>query len=264
MTADQRWIVVGASDVGRRRARNEDSFVVLPDRGIAVVADGMGGHPGGDIASRVAARATAEALTRNTSVRDGSGPGENATPHDREGAMRRSVLEAHEAVLARSRTEPALSGMGTTATALILDVAAAAWTLGNVGDSRGYRWRRGALEQLTRDDTWLEERIRAGQVRREEARGHPESHLLTQCLGLTQAPDPRVATGTVEPGDVFLLCSDGLVTHLSDPEIERVLDQEWDGTEAGATRAVAALIREANAAGGIDNITAVLVSRVPA
>lgn len=255
---------MGSSDVGRRRARNEDSFVVLPDLGIAVVADGMGGHPGGDIASLVAARATAEALARSTTAHGSFGPGENATPGAREGAMRQSVLAAHEAVLARSRMEPSLAGMGTTATALILDEDGASYTLGNVGDSRIYRWRRGALEQLTRDDTWLEERIKAGQVRREEAKGHPEGHLLTQCLGLAQPPEPRVATGAMEPSDVFLLCSDGLVTNLSDAEIGRVLEDHWDGTEDGAARAVDDLIRAANAAGGVDNITVILVSTVPA
>ena len=177
--------------------------------------------------------------------------------------MRQSVLAGHEAVLARSRVEPALSGMGTTATALALDSGASTYTLGNVGDSRVYRWRRGVLEQLTRDDTWLEERIRAGHVKREEARGHPEGHLLTQCLGLAQPPEPRVATGALELGDVFLLCSDGLVACLTDEDIEKVLQSEWDGTEEGAARALEVMIREANAAGGVDNITAVLVSMVP-
>ncbi len=253
---------MGSSDIGRRRNRNEDSFVVLPDHGIAVVADGMGGHPGGDIASRVAARTTAEALVHRTTADRASQPQENATPHHREGAMRQSVLAAHEAVRARSRADPDLSGMGTTATALVLDHGASAYTLGNVGDSRVYRWRRGVLEQLTVDDTWLEERIRAGHVKREEARGHPEGHLLTQCLGLDQPPDPRVATGVVERGDVFLLCSDGLVAGLSDEEIERVLREEWDGTAEGAARALDAMVQQANAAGGVDNITAVLMSRL--
>ena len=263
MTADRRCIIVGSSDIGRRRARNEDSFVALPDQGIAVVADGMGGHPGGDIASSVAARATAETLAHSAATGGASEPRENVTLDHREGAMRESVLAAHEAVLARSRAEPSLSGMGTTATALALDGGGSAYTLGNVGDSRIYRWRRGVLEQLTTDDTWLEERIRAGHVKREEARGHPEGHLLTQCLGLAQTPDPRVATGTVDPGDVFLLCSDGLVTCLSDEEIEGVLQDEWDGSEEGAARAVDVMIRKANAAGGVDNITAVLVSTLP-
>jgi protein phosphatase len=154
--------------------------------------------------------------------------------------------------------------MGTTTAALVLDRVGSVYTLGNVGDSRIYRWRLGTLEQLTTDDTWLEERIRAGHVKREDARGHPQGHLLTQCLGLGQTPDPRVATGAVEPDDVFLLCSDGLVTCLSDPEIGRVLRDELDGTEEGATRAVESMIGKANAAGGMDNITVVLVSIVPA
>jgi serine/threonine protein phosphatase PrpC len=254
------WIVVGATDVGQRRARNEDSFVLEPEHGIVVVADGMGGHPGGDVASRIAARATAEALVR--ALANGSSPADraNATPDTRERAMRDSVLEGHAAVLARSRAEPRLSGMGTTTSALALDGRGTGYTIGNVGDSRVYRFADGALTQLTRDDTWLEDRIESGHLRREDAQGHPESHLLTQCVGLAQTPEPRVSSGTTGPGDVFLLCSDGLIACLTDREITGLLARTLDGTREGAEGALKALIGEANAAGGVDNITAVIVA----
>jgi serine/threonine protein phosphatase PrpC len=252
MTSSTACIAAGGTDRGLKRARNEDSFVVLPEHGIAVVADGMGGHPGGDVASRIAARATAEAL------RD-LRPSAHATLEERERAMRTSVLRAHEAVLAHSREEPSLSGMGTTTTCIALDLATKRYTIGNVGDSRTYVFRGDRLEQLTRDDTWLQERIDAGRIRREDALGHPEGHLLTQCVGLSQAPEPRVADGRAEPGDVFMLCSDGLMACLTDPEIAEVLERTFDDTSAGADRAIAALIDAANAAGGFDNITVALL-----
>lgn len=174
--------------------------------------------------------------------------------------MRDSVLEGHEAVLARSRAEPRLFGMGTTTSALALDGQGTGYTIGNVGDSRVYLFADGALEQLTRDDTWLEDRIRSGHIRREDAQGHPEGHLLTQCIGLDQTPDPRVSSGTSEPGDVFLLCSDGLMACLTDGEITALLARTLDGTREGTERALKRLIDDANAAGGVDNITAVLVA----
>ncbi|MEX2465626.1 MAG: protein phosphatase 2C domain-containing protein [Gemmatimonadota bacterium] len=254
MTSFSACIVVGGSDRGRRRARNEDSFVLLPEDGIAVVADGMGGHPGGDVASRIAARATADGLRQKLSSTA------NATLEDRERAMRASVLEAHEAVLARSREEPSLLGMGTTTTAIALDITTGRYIVGNIGDSRTYRFRDGRLEQLTRDDTWLQDRIDSGRIRREDAMGHPEGHLLTQCIGLDQTPVPRTVQGEAAPGDVFLLCSDGLMASLTDDDIVDVLERSLDGTAAGAERTVEALIGAANAAGGRDNITVALVA----
>jgi protein phosphatase len=252
MTSITACVAVGGTDRGRKRARNEDSFVVLPEHGLAVVADGMGGHPGGDVASRIAARACADALQ---DLR----PSANATLEDRERAMGASVLLAHEAVLAHSREHPSLAGMGTTTTCIALDAATKRYTIGNVGDSRTYLRRQGGLEQLTRDDTWLQERIDAGRIRREDAPGHPEGHLLTQCVGLAQTPTPRVVDGQARPEDVFLLCSDGLMACLSDAEIAEVLDRVLDGSATGAERAVEALIGAANVAGGFDNITVVLL-----
>lgn len=149
--------------------------------------------------------------------------------------------------------------MGTTATALMLTRDGGAYTVGNVGDSRVYRFRAGALTQLTRDDTALQDAIDAGAVARHEARGRPEAHYLTQCLGLDPAPVPRISSGSVRPGDTFLLCSDGLVACLTDDAIAAVLRRTLDGTGAGAEQAVRTLVEEANHAGGVDNITAVVV-----
>ena len=274
-------IAAGRTDRGHVRARNEDAFAVDAAVGIGIVADGMGGHPGGDVASRIAVRAAADALRAllppvvGAGARDAADPGARPDarpaagfdPHDTEpgweDAMRESVLRAHQAIRARGREEPALDGMGTTTTMLALDPAQRRFTLANVGDSRVYLHRDGRLEQLTRDDTWVQERVEAGRLSAAEAVGHPMGHLLTQCLGLEPEPRPRTMTGSFREGDAFLLCSDGLVACLTPDEIAQVLDATLDGTAEGAERTLAKLVDAANAVGGFDNITVVLMAAAP-
>jgi len=250
--------VVGLSDVGRARSRNEDSLSLLPDLGVAVVADGMGGHPGGDVASRIATVTAAKVL--QDELRSG------ANVHE---IMLRSVLRAHEAIRAEGEREPELDGMGTTITALAVDPVSDTFILGHVGDSRAYLYRAGTLTQLTKDDTWVQERIDAQQLTPEQARRHPFSHLLTQCLGLEDTPVPHITQGSVEVGDVYLLCTDGLVGMVEDQTLAEILGREvgGNGDSADAARqepAVRALVEAANEAGGYDNITAVLVTIGPA
>ncbi len=254
--------MVGLTDVGKARTRNEDSLTLLPGLGVAVVADGMGGHPGGDVASRIAAETAAGVLEDELS---GGAPGTNDLAQHLEKAMLRSVLEAHEAIRAEGRKEPELDGMGTTITALAVDRDSDAFVLGHVGDSRAYRFRDGELTQLTRDDTWVQERVEAEQLTLEQARRHPFAHLLTQCLGLEDKPVPHISRGSVEVGDTYLLCTDGLVGMLDDPALVEILDRELgaNGGTPGQTPsepALQALVAAANAAGGYDNITAVLVT----
>jgi len=249
--------VVGLTDVGKTRTRNEDSWASASGR-IAVVADGMGGHPGGDVASRIAAETAARILGDELS--SGGRPGEGS-PERLSAAMIRSVLSAHEAIRARGEAEAELDGMGTTLTALVVDPASDLYVLGNVGDSRGYRYRAGELTRLTKDDTWVQERIDARQLTPEQARRHPFAHLLTQCLGLEDVPKPRITQGSVEPGDAYLLCSDGLIGMIEEDALARILG---DGLSTPSPEAcestLRALIAAANEAGGFDNITAVLVT----
>jgi protein phosphatase len=243
--------VFGLTDVGKTRARNEDSWASVAGRGIAVVADGMGGHPGGDVASRIAADAAVRVLEHE--LGRGRLPGEGR-PERLSAAMHRSVLGAHEAIRARVEAEPELDGMGTTLTAIAVDPASGLLALGNVGDSRGYRFRGGELTRLTKDDTWVQERIDSRQLTPEQARRHPFAHLLTQCLGLEDTPEPRVTEGSIEPGDAYLLCTDGLVGMIEEARLAEILAR---GVDEGTLRT---LIDTANAAGGFDNITAVLVT----
>lgn len=246
------------TDVGRTRTRNEDSFSLIPELGVAVVADGMGGHPGGDVASRVAADTAADVLRQEL----GREPPPGADPPIRlSTAMHRSLLRAHEEIRARAEREPELDGMGTTITAFAVDPASDVFVLGNVGDSRAYRFRGGELARLTRDDTWVQERIDAKQFTVEQAKRHPFAHLLTQCLGLEDTPKPRITEGMVQVGDAYLLCTDGLVGMVDDATLAGLLSRQLaqDGG-AAAQATLRSLLDAANAAGGCDNITAVLVT----
>jgi protein phosphatase len=251
--------VTGLTDIGRTRKRNEDSISLRPEVGVAVVADGMGGHPGGDVASRIAADTVAALLE------EAQADLESSTDFNRSlrEVMTDAVRAAHSAIRAQGTEEPELDGMGTTLTAMIVDPHSDNYVMGHVGDSRAYLFRDGQLTQITRDDTWVQDRIEKGDIPAEAARRHPFGHLLTQCLGLEDPPVPQILEGKVEVGDTYLLCTDGLVGMLEDFEMERMLNDHLaiDGTHESrdASSAIQALLDAANEAGGYDNITAALV-----
>ena len=248
--------VVTRSDVGRVRKRNEDAVASDPERGIVVVADGMGGHPSGDVASRIAAREALEILLEWEAP---SGPmeapeeGEHTPLGDR---MEEAVACADESVRQAGRDDPEKKGMGTTLTALLVDTALGRWTMGHVGDSRGYRLREGRIEQMTRDDSWVQEQIEAGVLDREAARDHPWSSVLSQALGLDDPARPSVYEGTIQAGDVFLVCSDGLSGLVEDEEMRRLLTEDAEGD---LDEAADLLVQTARERGGPDNITVGLV-----
>lgn len=243
-------LVHGVSDIGRVRRRNEDSFAISAEDGLAVVADGMGGHPGGDIASRISAQTTVDVLRHaRGELNDVRSFAETAAGH-----MERAVLIAHSQVRERGETEPELDGMGTTLTAMMAHPESRQWVIGHVGDSRVYRLRGGVLEQLTRDDTWVQQQIDNEIMNPEQARRSAYAHLLTQCIGLEEIPTPQVLTGIGEAGDRYLLCTDGLVGMVSDEEITTALSKEADPDSM-----LADLVEAANEAGGHDNITAALL-----
>jgi protein phosphatase len=221
------------TDTGRQRSENEDSlFVRAP---IFVVADGMGGAQAGEVASKAAA----DAFDRD--LPEGS-PGS---------FLRETIEQANRRIHDLARADPSKAGMGTTITAAIVDAQGEAVGIGHVGDSRAYRLRRGKLERLTRDHSLVEEMRRKGQITDAQAEDHPQRSIITRALG--PEPDVEVDLQTVPaaPGDVFLLCSDGLTTMVSEERIAAVL------AAAGTMReAVRTLVDEANGAGGRDNITA--------
>ena len=202
-----------------------------------VVADGMGGAQAGEVASMTAIQAFSDGLA--------DGPPEDA--------LESSIGIANRTIHDRAHADPSLSGMGTTITAAAVDSQREEVVIGHVGDSRAYRLRDGIIQRLTRDHSLVEEMRRRGQITEEQAEDHPQRSIITRALG----PEPEVQVDIqavpADPGDIFMLCSDGLTTMLVDERI-RVLIEEAASLEA-ATRA---LVDEANVAGGRDNITVLL------
>jgi protein phosphatase len=235
--------VAARTDVGRIRAGNEDSLYAdaTPSRGLFIVADGMGGHAAGEVASAMAVQIIARELN-----------GTLAHAPDAAERMDRALREANRAIFERTARESDKQGMGTTASVLVL--AANTYLIGQVGDSRVYRLRDGELEQLTRDHSYVQEQVDAGLLTPEQAKYHPYSNVITRCVGANAAVEPDVFAGDVRPGDVFLLASDGLTGMVDDRRLQQLL-----GSRAAPARVVDALIAEANGRGGLDNITAVLV-----
>lgn len=246
--------IAGRSDVGMLRQRNEDSFQVLPDLGVAVVADGMGGHPGGDVASRIAAETAAGILARAV---ESDPEGDSGFVERFREIMREAVRGAQQAIREHVAEEPGLEGMGTTLTGMVVDPGTRAWIIGHVGDSRVYLYRSGELKQLTTDDTWVQEQIAEGHMSPASARLSPYAHLLTQCVGLDDEPVPELLDGTAEAGDAYLLCTDGLIAALDDARVASILRDATDDGDGDAS--LSRLIDEANEEGGPDNITAALV-----
>lgn len=227
-----RWGVV--TDVGRVRTLNEDAVLSHPP--LFVVADGMGGHAAGEVASQ----ATVDTLrVLDTTTVGGE-------------ALRTAIRSANRVVYERSINEPGLRGMGTTVCAIAEN--GPLLTIANVGDSRVYRVSAGHFEQVSRDHSYVNELVDAGEITLDEARVHPHRNIVTRALGIE--PDVEVDVWEVEAvgGDRYLLCSDGLVDEITDGTIARVL-----GTVADPQAAAAELVRLANEAGGHDNISVVVV-----
>jgi protein phosphatase len=226
-----------ATDVGRSREANEDAY--LSRDPLFVVADGMGGHVAGDVAS-------ATAIERIQQEWDGS-----ADPS----ALTVMIKDANRSVFEKAGADPDLHGMGTTCTAILIDGGTA--HVAHVGDSRAYLFREGELTQVTEDHTVVSRMEREGKLTKEEAARHPHRNVITRALGIED--DVEVDTWDLElvENDRLLICSDGLNGMVGDPDIRRVLVEEKDPDAA-----VRRLVDEANAAGGEDNITVVLLDVV--
>ncbi|MGA2908561.1 MAG: Stp1/IreP family PP2C-type Ser/Thr phosphatase [Terracidiphilus sp.] len=228
------------TDRGRKRPSNEDAFGLSVEHGVYVVCDGMGGAAAGEVASTLAVSEMMQWLTQRP----------RTSPPPIEAAE--AVTAANEAIFSRSQRNPSLNGMGTTLVALLVEDRRA-WMV-NVGDSRGYRLRNSHLEQITLDHSLVEEQIRLGQMSEQEALRSPLKNVITRALGTQSVVTPDIFEFETEPGDLFLLCSDGLVRELSDSVVESLLRLDLT-LEETCTR----LVDAANEAGGHDNITCVLV-----
>ena len=237
-------VVAARSDVGMIRAGNEDSFHSKVDDtgGIFIVADGMGGHAAGEVASEMAVEILRDQLS---ALRD---------LHDRNAAdkVMNALRGANLAIYNRTVTETDKQGMGTTASVLI--ISGRRYLIGQVGDSRIYLLRDGALRQLTKDHSYVQEQVDAGFLTPEQARYHPYSNVITRCVGASDDVEPDTFAGETRDGDIFLVASDGLTGMVDDRRLQQLLT-----SRAEPQRIVDSLIAEANGRGGLDNITAILV-----
>ena len=242
------------TDVGRKRKGNEDSLFVNLDQHLFVVADGMGGHAAGEVASKVAVEAINEFVELTSGDEEITWPfglDENISYDGNR--LKTAIRFANRKVLEATRERSEYEGMATTVAAVLVDGSSA--NLGHVGDSRVYLVRDGRIEQLTSDHSWVNEQIQSGVISADQARSHPLRNVVTRALG--GKPDLQVdmQVHKIEAGDLLLLCSDGLTTMITDDDILRVVTESGTDVEKMAR----ALVAAANARGGEDNITVLLL-----
>lgn len=286
----QHPIHAALSDTGRVRSRNEDAWVIHQAAGVYVLCDGMGGAAAGEVASHLAAETFQDFLANPRSpsgsrrVTVPSAPS-NDPHHNPQTRLHAAILAANRAVRGYAETAPELAGMGTTLIALFHTAAhfrerravprpgpssrsaPPSLFLANVGDSRCYRLRHGALLQLSEDHSFVEEQLRAGRITPEEAARSPMRNFLTRAIGAHPHIEPDIQSYRPEPEDLYLLASDGLTRDLSDPEIHEILARLVPVEHPTAIHleiACQALVDAANARGGRDNTTVLLLAFPPA
>jgi protein phosphatase len=237
-----RFTCAGNTDVGVVRSGNEDNLLVDHQKGVFIVADGMGGHAAGEIASDMAVGIIARKVEGIRSQSD-----ERACEQIGE-----AIRAANAAIFDRTLAEQDKRGMGTTVTVLVL--FARKYLIGQVGDSRAYLLRNGQLSQITKDHSYVQEQVDAGLLTPEQARTHPYSNVITRCVGANEEVVPDIYYGAIRSGDIILLASDGLTGMLGDDQLLEILQ-----SEGGPDTWVDQMIADANRRGGLDNITAVVV-----
>ncbi|PAX51327.1 Stp1/IreP family PP2C-type Ser/Thr phosphatase [Brunnivagina elsteri] len=233
---------IGASDPGLIRTSNQDSFYTDPEGRFFIVADGMGGHAGGEEASRIASQEIQAYLGANWG---------SDIPSDK--LLEEALLRANEAIISDQQSHPERSDMGTTAVVVVFREDSP--VCAHVGDSRLYRWRDSQLNQITEDHTWVARALKVGDILPDEARIHPFRHVLSRCLGREDLQHIDVQNFDVQQGDRLLLCSDGLTEELVDEKIATHMQDT-----SMLDKASIGLIESAKEHGGHDNITVVLVA----
>lgn len=234
----------GMTHQGMVRINNEDSISVLDDLGVAILADGMGGHQAGEVASSMAVEMIRQHFSDITGTPNTAADGDN---------MLESIELANTAVFELSQQRPECAGMGTTI--VVCSFVDGKIVTGHVGDSRLYRLRDNQLEQITQDHSVVQELVSRGFMSKEEANNSMNKNLVTKALGIEENVEADLNEQDYHSGDVFLLCSDGLSDVVPDPEIETTLVENQQDIGVAAQ----ALVDQANAAGGPDNISVVLV-----
>lgn len=231
----------GKSDRGLKRSNNEDAFVVRPDMGLCLVADGMGGAAAGEIASGIFVETTLEIFSKF------EGQSEQETLE----IVQKAFGWANERILNHVKENPQHQGMGCTAELAVFSDES--FVIGHMGDSRTYRFRAGALKQLTRDHSVVQDQVDKGLINPAEAKNHPMRNVILRAVGINESLSLDLVRGKTLSGDLFLLCSDGLTDMIDDALIQDVLSSTM-----ALPQKVEKLIDLANSAGGHDNITVVL------
>ena len=242
------WRHAAGTDVGRVREQNEDAHFADAESGTFVVADGMGGHAAGEVASSIVAAHFSDGPDESGGVR---------SVGDARELLRGTLTRVNRAIVSDSRDNPARSGMGTTATALLL-LPQGSYVIGHVGDSRAYLLRDDEMTRLTEDHTYVQQLVNRGRLSDEQARLHPRSSLLTRALGTEESVEIDLYDGSLSPGDRFVIASDGLTGMISEDELKMLVRIPVEPGEL-----VERLIEAANEAGGSDNITVIVVDVSP-
>ncbi|MGB3650836.1 MAG: Stp1/IreP family PP2C-type Ser/Thr phosphatase [Rivularia sp. (in: cyanobacteria)] len=232
----------GFSDPGLIRSNNQDAYYIDPEGRFFIVADGMGGHAGGEEASRIATMEIQKYLSSNWDNSKSS-----------EELLQSALWQANEAILQDQQNHSERADMGTTVVVIVFRPGESPY-IAHVGDSRLYRWRSSLLELITEDHTWVARALKMGDINIEEARNHPFRHVLSRCLGRDDLHEIDVQPVDVKPGDRLLLCSDGLTEELADEKIAYYLQENTINEKAALS-----LIEGAKEQGGHDNITVVIV-----
>jgi len=236
-------IFCGKTDIGLRRSNNEDAFIISPELGFCLAADGMGGAAAGELASKIFADTVLEIFADST----------DQSEKEILYRVKKAFSFANEKILDDATQNPNHEGMGCTAE--LLAFFGDGFALGHVGDSRTYRFRNGQLRQLTQDHTLVQQQIEEGLISSENIRNHPLRNIILRALGQERELALDLLRGKILPGDLFLLCSDGLTDMVQDDQIQEILSSDID-----IHRKADKLVESAKAAGGKDNITVVLVA----
>lgn len=242
------------SDVGRKRSANEDSYFADTELRLFVVADGMGGHAAGEVASRIAVDSIHNFVEFTDHDKDITWPYDfDETLSMGGNRLKTAIQSAHAKVLETTGNKKELQGMATTVVSILVE--AGKTQVAHVGDSRAYLIREGKLIQLTSDHSWVNEQLRSGAITSAQARNHPYRNIVTRALGGPNPVDVDVSEEGMQDGDIVLLCSDGLNTMITDDDILNIVAQNQEDID----KACQELIDRANQNGGEDNVTAILV-----
>ena len=248
MKQSARWLGVGRSETGHVRSTNQDVFAAINSCNFWIVADGMGGHPAGDVAAQVAVDTATQQAKALFAVKD-------LSPELQQKHLAETITAANRAIHEKVREDPAFKGMGTTVVAMTIAPASSSVAyVAHLGDSRAYRFHSGGLSQLTRDHTLVAELLERGLINEATARAYPDRHVLAKGLGMGLDMTPEITSTRLKDDDVLLLCSDGLTKMLDDADIESVLAR----TRSNPRRACHELVEEALARGGEDNVTVIV------